>query len=218
MNETSGEIWLRTDEIEEFIGGLEHSANLSVSIGNDVMNWKWLILALHNTLQGACTCALRGNDTAGVSMLTKKSAEAVWHWLDVESRRDASAPMPPEMLAPLLDLYGRVRKSRWLPEPHRLPAHQQMNKDVKKLNYLRNKFSHFLTQGFSLEVSGMPRIVRHCCDAIEHLAVKQPTFWHHLNESQTARIKSALGTLRTGMDSWEKQYAHCNQHEMPCKK
>lgn len=203
MAENRREIWLRTDEIEEFIGGLEHCAELATTVGDNVMCWKWLILALHNTLQGVCTCALRGQDTAGISMLTESSAKAVWHWLDVESRKDPNSPMPDEKLASMTQLYKRVQEIEYLKEPHRLPTHDQMNKDVKKLNELRNEFSHFVPKGFSLEVSGMPRIVRHCCDAIEHLAVKHPTFWHHLKEAHRKRIATGLLTLRKSMDAWE---------------
>ena len=68
MTDDSGEIWLRTDEIEELIGALEHCAELAGTLRSNVnvQRWKWLILALHNTVQGACTCALRGNDSAGI--------------------------------------------------------------------------------------------------------------------------------------------------------
>jgi hypothetical protein len=151
------EIWLRTDEREEFIGALEHSAELATSVGEGVMRWKWLILTLHNALQGACTCALRGKDSTGMSMLTEKSARAVWHWLDVGSRKNPTPPMPDVRLAPLLDLYKRVKSKKCLEEPYLLSTNDQTDKDVKWLNDQRNEFVHFVPQGLSLEVSGMPR-------------------------------------------------------------
>lgn len=206
MDENSCAIWLRTDEIEEFIGGLEHCAELAGAVGDNVMRWKWLILALHNTLQGVCTCALRGQDTAGISMLTESSAKKVWHWLDVKSRKDPNSPMPDEKLAAMTELYKRVQKTEYLNEAHRLATHDQMNKDVKKLNELRNRFSHFVPGGFSLEVSGMPRIIRHCCDAIEHLGLKHPTFWHRLDKTRRKRIENGLMTLREAMGAWEMHY------------
>jgi hypothetical protein len=199
MDNNSREIWLRTNEIEEFICGLEHCAKLVITIDDNVMHWKWLILALHNTLQGVCTCALRGEDTAGISMLTESSAKAVWHWLDIESRKDPNSPMPEEKLAGMIELYKRVQKIEYLKEPHRLPTHDQMNKDIRKLNELRNEFSHFVPKGFSLKLSGMPRIIRHCCDAIEHLSVIHPTFWHHLKEAHLKRIGTGLLTLRRAL-------------------
>jgi hypothetical protein len=200
------EIWLRTDQREEFIGALEHSAELATSIGEGVMRWKWLILALHNALQGACTCALRGKDSVGISMLTEKSAKEVWHWLDAERREK----MPEPRLPPLLDLYKRVESEKYLEKPYRLPPTEQMNEDVLWLNKWRNEFVHFVPRGVSLEVSGMPRIVRNCCEVIKHLAVKQPTFWHRLEESHLEtcleRVKTALSQIWSGMDAWESVY------------
>jgi hypothetical protein len=81
-----------------------------------------------------------------------------------------------------------------------------MNLDIKKLNKLRQDFAHFVPKGLSIEVSGMPRIVRHCCDVIEHLAVRHPTFRHHLSEPRLERIQSALTKLRASMDAWEQQH------------
>jgi hypothetical protein len=192
-------IWLRTDEIDEFIDALQHCAELISTVGIDVRRWKWVILAMHSAVQGVCTCALRGADTAGISVLTKDSGKAVWNWLDVESRMETPGPMPNERLASMVDLYRRIRKAKFLSEPHRLKATEQMTRDILRLNHLRNDFIHFVPKGLSLEVSGMPRIITNCCDVIEHLAVTHPTFWHHLDESQTRNIEDALLKLRMAM-------------------
>ena len=135
-------------------------------------------------------------------MLDAKSARAVWHWLDVQSRKTPAPPMPVEKLARMLDLFDRVCDMNYLPHPHRLVAHGQMIDDVRKLNSLRNQFTHFVPMGLALGLGGMPRIIRHCCDAIEHLAVSEPTFSHHLNEAMRSRIRAALAGLRGAMDEW----------------
>jgi hypothetical protein len=196
------EVWLRTNEIEEFIDAIEHTARLAGQVKDDVKVWKWLIIALHSALQGACVCALRGHDTAGVTMLTKKSWKKVWHWLDVESRNDPHSPMPAERLASLKDLFARVRDPELLPAPHTLRASTNVVADIDKLNRLRNDFIHFVPRGLFLELSGMPRIVTHAADAIEHLAVVQPSFWHHLRQPDRDRIGSALASLRNQVTAW----------------
>ena len=202
LQELEHEVWLRTDEIEEFIDALEHSAKLAEQLPVDLKNWKWIIISLHSALQGACVCALRGRDTAGVTMLTKKSWKEVWHHLDVESRKNPNAKMPAERLARLLDLFKRVRDPALLPPPHTLTADNGAIKDIEKLNALRNDFIHFVPKGLSLELSGMPRIVRNVTEAIEHLAVSHPTFWHHLDEVLQNRISNALNRLSTGVTAW----------------
>jgi hypothetical protein len=89
---------------------------------SDLKIWKWLIISLHSTLQGACVCALRGIDTSGVAVLDKNSQKKMWHWLDVESRNDPAPPMPREKLATLLELFECVRDENILEQPFTLLA------------------------------------------------------------------------------------------------
>lgn len=77
----SDQTWLRTDEIEEFIDVLEHAAMFARQLTDDVKAWKWLIIALHSALQGACVCALRVHDTTQVEVLEKRSRRKMLHWL-----------------------------------------------------------------------------------------------------------------------------------------
>ena len=190
----SDQAWLQTDEIEEFIDALEHAAMFAGQLTDDVKAWKWLIITLHSALQGACVCALRGHDTTGVDVLTKNSREKMLHWLQVDSRNNPCAPAPEQKLAPLIELFDRVRRPRYLPTPYTLGASVDMVADVKELNRLRNTFIHFLPGGLSLEVS--PRIVAHAADAIKYLTVEQPTFGFQLEQSDRDRIKEALADLR----------------------
>ena len=97
-------------------------------------------------------------------------------------------------LAPLIELFARVRKPKYLPGPHTVNASVDMVADVKELNRLRNTFIHFLPGGLSSEVSA--RIVDHAADAIKHLAVEHPTFKYELAQSNRDRIKKALANLR----------------------
>jgi hypothetical protein len=208
MADKPSEVWLRTDEIMEMIGAIEHSREIAPTVCGDVMRWKWLFIALHNALQGACVCALRGAGASDAAVLSSASAKAWWKWLDVDSRNDNSlAPKDARWLARMLELYDRAKSPAYLQEPHRLQPHAQMDCDVKKLNDLRNDFLHFVPEGWSLDVSGMPRIVRNCCEAFEHLAVKQPTFLRHLDDAKSARIATAISGIRDAMDAWDGQWA-----------
>ena len=190
----SDQTWLRTDEIEEFIDGLEHSAMFASQLTADVKFWKWLIIALHSALQGVCVCALGGHDTTGVDVLARRSRKKMLHWFQVARRENRCAPVPEQRLAPLIELFERVRKPTYLPRPYTLEASVDMLDDVKELNRLRNTFIHFLPGGLSSEVS--PRIVEHAVEAIKHLALEQPTFGYQLEQSDRDRIEKALANLR----------------------
>ena len=70
-------IWIRTDEITELMDNLEHLMFLLEATVTDRSKWKWVIFALHNSLEGLFVCQLRGNDTIGHSVLEKNSARAL---------------------------------------------------------------------------------------------------------------------------------------------
>ena len=128
--------WLRTDETQELIDALEHSASLACRLHEESKIWKWLIISLHFTLQGACTCALQGNDTSGVSVLDSKSQNKMSKYFDSWNEKDELTARPAEKLAPLLELYDRVCDVNYLPSPYTLTASQQDTYDVKLLNEL----------------------------------------------------------------------------------
>lgn len=196
---TSSGQWVSTDEFEEMVDAVEHSADLSTQLKKSPRRWKWLILSLHQALQGAFVCALRGVDTAGITVLTEKSAREMWQWLDVDSHKTPHPAVPLERLAPMLDLFRKVKSARYLQEPQRLSATAKINEDIQKLNSLRNEYGHFVPKSFSLEVSGLPRIASRCCDIIEHLTLAHSTFSHHMTGNKNRRLKQALATLRSNI-------------------
>jgi hypothetical protein len=190
----SAEVWLRTDELKEFIGALEFAAELLPSTTRDISRWKWEIVALHNALQGSFVCALSGADTAGISFLNDRSGDKMWRWLDATSRSQPEISPPNERLAEILILFERVKNSAYLHAP--LRSNDQIDHDVRRLNDLRNDFIHFVPKALSIELSGMPSIVASVCCCIEHLAVVSPTFDHHFREGHRERISSALAVLK----------------------
>ncbi len=193
MAKIQNENWLRTNEIEEFVGALEFSAEIICQVNSDITKWKWLILAIHNALQGACVCALRSADTTGISVLDEKCGRRMWHWLDVESRKDQHPPPPKEKLAPMLKLYTRAQDARYLSVP--LPPNPDRDRDVERLNSLRNELIHFVPKGLSVELSGMPQIIRSCCNVIMYLILDHTSFAQHLRRAQAERISIALNSM-----------------------
>jgi hypothetical protein len=137
--------------------------------------------------------SLRGADTCGISVLDEKSGAAMWRWLDVESRKEGHGPPPKEKLAPMLDLYKRAKREKFLPQP--LPRDSIRDRDIRLLNGLRNNFIHFVPIGWSVELSGLPRIVGSCCKVFRHLGVDHLTFEHHFKGTERSRIQSAIESL-----------------------
>ncbi len=208
-------IYLHTDEHLEFIDALKKSVLFSNEILNNNYAWKWLILALHAALQGACVCALRGYDSAGINILSDKKPkklsglsyrEAMWKWLDVDSRNTPHPPYPDEELADFLTLFKRVKNEKELRLPFTFYQDSEINRDVKKLHSLRNDFIHFIPKGWSIKLSGMPRIVSSVTEVIGHLAIKHPSFAHHLTEENHRQIEQSLDGIRNNIAQWARQH------------
>ena len=60
------------DEYEDVLASTDLLAIVSPGLRKQPSNWKWMILAAHNGLQGALVCAIQ--DTSATNILSKDSA------------------------------------------------------------------------------------------------------------------------------------------------
>lgn len=183
--------WFRTSPIEEFVGSLEFAASCASDLSKRPEVWRWFVLSLHLALQGALVCAMKGFDTSGVLALSSPSARRTQEWLAAGAPRGAS---PNQQLASVRELL--VRAENYLPANNRLPFSREQANDLLRLNEIRNNFAHLVADGWSLDLTGLPRISLNTIAAIEHLAVTAPTFWHQYEDDQLERVRRALGNLR----------------------
>jgi hypothetical protein len=195
-------IYFETDEIEEMINSLEQAYKAALDLTASTINWKWVTLAMHSAVQGACVCALRGADTSGVNVLEKKSREEMLDWLNLPPAKQKKKPYPKEKLASPTDLFKRVQKPLWMHGETPMIADEKIKWAFGKLCDFRNEFIHFVPKSWAIEVSGMPVIIERMCDVVEHLAVKHPSFAHHMEEPQVERLQRALACIREGVKAW----------------
>jgi hypothetical protein len=164
--EVTVEIWLQTDEEQEAVFALceviEHLPRVRI----DLYQWKWVILALHGAVQGFMTLALRGTDTRHV--LDKKSEKA---WVEWTNSPESEAPSD-FRLDHFLDLYKKVQSGRMNQWDNSVAFTPGRSHDfsMRTLNERRNEFIHFVPSGYSLEVSGLPKITQDCAELIRFLA------------------------------------------------
>lgn len=150
--------WVRSDEAEDVAGSLRHALHCAAFAGDDPQAWKWVALALHAALQGACVCHLT-TTAAPVGAVTKRNAG---EWLSYfeEARTNPEAKPPKTYLMGLPELLKAIRK------PH--SAGDRSNAagialSAAELGWLgrfhetvRNQFVHFEPMGWSLDISGLP--------------------------------------------------------------
>ena len=150
--------YLRTDEQEEAIRSLEWAELQARTLDTDAYAWKWVLIALHNAMQGFMVLALwNGN---GLLALRPSVAKK---WVKAY---ESDGPFPAEKLDEFLNLYLKVKDPANF---HTIGAgpfepggtHDQ---SMSRLNEFRNMFTHFTPKGWSLELAGLPQI---CLDVLE---------------------------------------------------
>lgn len=155
------ERWLRTDNANELVSALREVARALSTVEEDVFGWKWALLALHNAVYGFMVAALHSLDTY--------PSEDVERWLDAH---EFGGPYPADMkIDRYLDLYAKVKSDRMNRYTHsrKFEPSGTQGGSIKALNRHRNRFLHFPQGGWSLQVSGLPRIILDCLDFAEFL-------------------------------------------------
>jgi len=178
-------VWLKTDEREETVSSLMMVRDASGNIINDTFQWKWIVIALHNALQGFMVSSLRNGNNFRV--MPEKLASKCY-----EAHR-ANKPWPKERLDSFPNLYKKVKSDEYMKffiHSKSLPETENNDGCINKLIELRNKFIHFVPQGWSLEVSGLPYICLTVLEMIRFLGWKSGNiFWHNVGlKDQAERI------------------------------
>lgn len=150
-------MYLRTDEESEASEGLRMVSQFADKLECDLRLWRWVIIALHNAVQGFMVLSLRHGN--GLAALTKESMSA---WLEA---LDKGGPYPEEKLDTYLNLYKKVKSKGYgdIGGNGLFVPKGTQGKSIKALNMIRNDFIHFTPKGWSLEVDGLPCI---CLDSI----------------------------------------------------
>lgn len=187
--------YLRYDEREDVIIALEHAAQTLGKVEKYPLNWKWVIVAIHNAFQGTLVCTLSG--THGTGALNKKSFKAMWEWFEA-IRDDPDAPCPNERMATPLELYQRAKKPEWMSEFGGQPLETtlEQDQDVERLNELRRSFAHFLPKGWSIETAILPPLLSNVTTIIESLLFSHPSNTLRLDSHQIERANQAIQNIR----------------------
>lgn len=152
--------WISTDEAEDVAASVRHALRCWDMTEDDPQAWKWVVLALHSAVQGACICHLL-TTAHPVGALTKRNT-LEWLTYYEKSREDAtiSPPKRTELMA-LPDLLKTVRKAGKAGDG----AAPAIGISIGEFNLLRrfhgefrNQFVHFKPMGWSIELSGMPEL------------------------------------------------------------
>lgn len=190
--------WLRTDEAEEAVAGLEAAARFLSETSRDPYAWRWAIVSLHIATQGFMVVVLR--DSAGLLPLRDNVAKA---WLKADRN---GGELPVERLDSFGNLYRKVKRAKvagYLAGKPFKPTGSQ-DRSIRLLCSLRNQFIHFLPASWSLDLNGLPTMARDVLAFIEFLSRDYRTIiWH--NEQHPGRSTAALSSARRALDSIDRR-------------
>ena len=143
-------------------GSIRHVVRTAQYLGEDALAWKWIVLALHSALQGACVCHL-ATTTSPVGAVTKTNASE-WLAYFEDSRVNQGAIPPKTQLMTLPDLLKAVRKPQSAGNHSNAVGVTISDSELSWLRRfhedIRNPFVHFEPMGRSIEVSGIPEIAK----------------------------------------------------------
>lgn len=152
------ENWIRVDEAEDVAASVRHAVRCYQFVSSDSQVWKWIALALHSALQGACVSHLVTTATP-VGAVTERNA-AAWISYFESSRTNAELRPPKTFLMALPDLVKAARKPHSAGDRSNSDGIAITDDELAWLNRVhdtvRNQFVHFEPMGWSLEVSGIP--------------------------------------------------------------
>lgn len=152
--------WIATDETEDVAGSVRYALLCLNLVARDDQAWKWLALALHSALQGACVCHLT-TTAAPVGAVTERNAR-VWLEFFEASREDKTVRPPETYIMALPDLLKAVRRANSAGDGRNGSAIQVSDSELEWLgrfhSTIRNQFVHFSPLGWSIEVSGIPSL------------------------------------------------------------
>ena len=194
----SNERWIRTDEAEDVAGSIRHAIRCFDYVTEDEQAWKWMLLALHSALQGACVCHLVTSATP-IGIVSEKNASQ-WIAYREAQRCDPNAVRPRTYVMPLPNLLNAARAPHSAGDRRNADGISISDEESAWLKLLhdeiRNQFVHFEPMGWSLEVSGLPSFAKIVAQIIGEISAVGYAFRHQDGE-WTEALRSDLVFLRS---------------------
>lgn len=183
------EIVLHTDTINEAVKSLEAVARICPSVVEDVYQWKWAIIAMHNATQ--CFMALALEQGNGIAALDEQSAKKVLRY------HQHGGEYPEVRLDYFLELFKKIKGDSMRSYNHSKPFSSTPvhDENIKFLNYIRNEFIHFSPKYHSIYLSVMPDVFLSCLEIISFLCWEGGTIYQ-LSDEQNERINSFINSTR----------------------
>jgi hypothetical protein len=159
---------------------LEKAVGFIKTTGDNPLDWKWVILAIHGALYGFMICALKGTDPdSNVCDTTKAGHQKLIDFREALKRCQDSSRMNFSGFTKILQLSENQKQA---------------------VGRIRNQFLHYRPASWSIELVGLPGIIAHGLDAIGSVALEMGSYHAHYNRERVASLiaegKNAISVLQ----------------------
>ena len=193
-------MWLQTDETNEAIKSLDKTLQFLLQIHEDAYNWKWVMIALHNSTQAFMVLSLKGTASFNVCKNKEKFLDAMFSGGDYPELR----------MYNFLDLYKYIKSEDRMKigvRSKNFLASTETDFAMKTLNEIRNKFIHYVPSHWSLEISMLPGLCKSVLCVIEFLILESGNIRFYTNhELEKTSLSELILEIRNELDELENEY------------
>lgn len=193
-------IWMQIDERSEAIKSLRKTHQFLLEIHEDAYNWKWAIIALHNSTQAFMVLALKGTASLNVCKNRRKFVEAM----------NSGNELPALLMENFLNLYQDIKSLDRMSQniySRNLLTSDETDYHMKTLNEFRNTFIHFIPCNWSLGISTLPYLVNSVLNVIEFLVFESGNVRFYSNEElEKANINKLISEIRMELEKLKAYY------------
>jgi len=216
-----------TNELEDAVFSLHMAAECLAKVRDDPHYWKWVIIALHSSLQGFMVSALcQGNDFPVIQSARPKIFEcpnclqktklpdhrewgSLEEWLDWHKDHSRPVPRSPKLLS-FKDLYERIKDPAYM---ERLcgskafrPSGTQGASVKRLITEMRNTFIHFTPKFlFSTGLDYLP-VVRDVTEVASFLVFESGNITWFGPDNLPSKTKGLIAEVLTMASELEKSY------------
>lgn len=171
-------VWMRLDEKTNTLDYLEKCAFFIQQEGK--MKWKWVIITLRQALYCSCILAIEGSNYDRVLQFDKKKNKHRYKLINF-----------PEAIQ-------RIQNGGYMKQFVHSKTATLIDETIKDCNLLnktlRNGIEHFIPSGWSIQLSGMPRIIRNVTSIISFLLLESGNV--RLSGYKKRKVKNWINTIR----------------------
>jgi len=190
--------WLRIDERKEAVNALEKTYRFILETHEDPYNWKWVIIALHNSTQAFMVLALMGTASLNVIKEKEKWLKAIQLGTEYPER---------QKLLNFLKLYKDFKSKNCMMQNTYckfFPDSKKIDESMEKLNDIRNNFVHFIPCNWSIEIALFPEVCKQVLLFVDFLIHESGNVRFYYNdESEKADLAKLIAKIRSELEMLE---------------